>query len=155
MANLNLKANLVFSMMEKNDWIHQVHIFTIHKSPCDELLQKLWYILWRKHFSYVTTTSGPRLPQVVLLSKDFFFLLYIWGHKFWWCSKAAASFFFCQWMNGFFLLYIGPQVGLDDVAYTSMEKGKSLGLEIISQFYVGVTEFDWWRKNRGSCENNR
>ena len=45
-------------------------------------------------------------------------------------------------MNGFFLLYIGPQVGLDDVAYTSMEKGKSLGLEIISQFYVGVTEFD-------------
>ena len=44
-------------------------------------------------------------------------------------------------MNGFFLLYIGPQVG-DDVAYTSMEKGKSLGLEIISQFYVGVTEFD-------------
>ena len=42
----------------------------------------------------------------------------------------------------FFLLYIGPQVGLDDAAYTSMEKGKSLGLEKISQFYVGVTEFD-------------
>ena len=34
---------------------------------------------------------------------------------------------------------MGPQVGFDDVAaYTSMEKGKSLGLEKISQFYVDV-----------------
>lgn len=58
----------------------------------------------------------------------------------------------CQGCRRFFLLsmdewifsfiYIGPQVSLDDVAFTSMEKGKSLELEKFSQFYIGVTEFD-------------
>ena len=47
-----------------------------------------------------------------------------------------------EWIYFLLYIYIGPQVGLDDVAYTSMEKGKSLGLENFSQFYVGVTEFD-------------
>ena len=39
-------------------------------------------------------------------------------------------------MDFFFFIYKGPQVGHDDVAYTSTEKGKSLGLEIFSQSLI-------------------
>ena len=87
----------------------------------------------------------------------FFFFLYIYGAtSFDDVIRLPQVFSFVNgWMDFYFLFFIRPQVGLDDVAYTSMEKGKSLGLEKISQFYVDVVEFDWWRKNSEFMKSDR